>query len=91
MRDYRSINLVGTGDFLASVSGSTGAYTLTTDYGFVLTGYDETAGTFDQTAPVAGDLLTFGMMTGQRAAVVANAEVIKAADAAVFFVPGDAT
>lgn len=91
MRDYRSINLVGAGDFIASVTGSTGDYDIVTDYGFTLVGYDETAGTFDTAAPVAGDLLTFGMITGGRKAVVANAEVIKAAVAAVIFVPGDAT
>ena len=91
MRDYRSINLIGAGDFIASVTGSTGDYDITTDYGFVLTGYDETAGNFSTAAPAAGDLLTFGILTGNRKAIVANAEVIIAADAANYFIPGDAT
>lgn len=91
MRDYRSINLVGAGDFIASVTGTTTDYDIVTDDGFTLTGYDETAGIFDTAAPVAGDLLTFGIMNGQRKAIVANAQVIKAAVAADFMVPGDAT
>ena len=91
MRFYRTIRMSSCGDFIASVSGSTGAYTITTDDGFVLAGYDETAGAFDTTAPVAGDLLTFGMITGQRHVTVANAEVIKAAVADVFVIPADAS
>jgi len=91
MRDYKSINMVGAGDYIASVSGSTGDYDLVTDSGFTLVEYDETAGTFDTTAPVAGDLLLFGAINGQRQAIVANAQVIKAAVAALFFAPADST
>ena len=91
MRDYRTINMVGSGDFIASVSGSSGDYDITLDNGFVLEAYDEAAGEFDTSAPVAGDLLTFGMLTGGRAPSVANAQVIKAAVAADFIVAKDAT
>ena len=91
MRDYRAIKMVGAGDFIASVTGSTGDYDITLDDGTVLEEYDETAGVFDSAAPVAGDLLTFGLLTGSRLITVANAQVIKAAVAADFIVPGDAT
>lgn len=89
MRTYRTINITGAGDFIASVSGSTGDYDITLDDGFILTGYDETAGSYSTAAPAAGDLLLFGPLTGQRAATVANAEVIPAAQAADFFKPVD--
>jgi hypothetical protein len=89
MRFYRTIKLSGVGDFIASVSGSSGDYDITLDNGFVLEEYDETAGVFDQEAPVAGDLLVFGALTGSRTPTVANAQVIKAAVAADFFTPED--
>lgn len=91
MRDYRSIRYAAAGDYIGSVSGSSGDYDLTLDDGTVIEAYDETAGTFDTTAPVAGDLAVFGILTGDRRVVVANVEVIKAAVAALFIIPVDAT
>jgi hypothetical protein len=91
MRDYRTINMVGAGDFIASVSGVTTDYDITLDDGTVLEGYDETAGTFSTAAPVAGDLLVFGIINGQRLISVANAEVVPADMASAFVVPADPT
>jgi hypothetical protein len=91
MRNYRSIRMSGAGDFIASVSGSTGDYDLTLDDGTVFAGYDETTGTFSTAAPQAGDLLVFGIYTGQRLMTAANAEVIPAASAAAFIIPEDAS
>jgi hypothetical protein len=83
--------MVGSGDFIASVSGSTTDYDLTLDDGTVIEEYDETAGTFDTTAPQAGDLVLFGVLDGNRliASAVRSVEVIKAAVAANFFRPVD--
>lgn len=93
MRDYRTIKMVGAGDFIASVTGSTGDYDITLDDGTVYEGYDETAGTFSTDAPAAGDLLVFGIIDGNRLITSGSAspEVIPAADAANFIVPADAT
>ncbi len=91
MRNYKTINITGCGDYIASVSGSTGDYDITLDDGFVLEGYDETAGIFDTAAPVAGDLLLFGPITNSPLVTVANAQVVKAAVAADFFRPVDGT
>lgn len=91
MRDYRTINMVGAGDFIASVTGASGDYDLTLDDGTVIEEYDETAGTFSTSAPAAGDLAVFGIINGDRRVLVANVEVIPAADAANFLVPADAT
>jgi hypothetical protein len=92
MRDYRTINMVGAGDFIASVSGSSGDYDLTLDNGFVFEGYDNTADTSlgDGTAPAAGDLCIFGALDGNRS-VAGQPNVVQAATAAIFFAPADAT
>lgn len=91
MRTYRSINMAGAGDFIASVTGATGDYDITLDNGFTLTAYDETAGTISTATPAAGDLLVFGLLTDSEIFSVANAEVIPAAQAANFFKPIDLT
>jgi len=92
MRDYRCVNFVGAGDFIASVSGSSGDYDLTLDNGYVFEGYDETADTSlgDGTAPAAGDLCIWGALDGKRQ-VSNQPNVVQAATAAIFFVPADAT
>jgi hypothetical protein len=92
MRDYRTVNMVGAGDFIASVSGSGTDFDIVTDYGFTLEEYNpDASGLLNGADPVAGDLLVFGARNGQRAATVANADVIPAAVAAIYFKPGDST
>lgn len=74
-------------DQIASVTGSTGDYDITLDNGEVITGYDETAGSFDTAAPVADDYVCFGLLTASRAFTAANAEVIKEAVFNNFMLP----
>ena len=82
---YERIRLTAAYAWIASVSGSTGDYDLTLSNGVVLEGYDETAGNFDTGAPQANDMITFGLLTGSPLITVANAEVIDAADATLWF------
>jgi hypothetical protein len=92
MRLYRGLPLSGVGDFIASVSGSSGDYDITMDNGIVLEAYDETdTSLISNDAPAAGDLLVFGLRLDSRAATVANADVIPAEIAAYFFRPADQT
>ena len=74
-------------DQIASVSGSTGDYDLTLDNGEVITGYDETAGSFDTAAPVADDYACFGILGGTRNMTAADCEVIKEAVFNNFMLP----
>jgi len=74
-------------DQIASVTGSTGDYDITLDNGEVLTGYDETAGSFDTAAPVADDYVCFGLDGGARDFTAANAEVVKEAVFNIFMLP----
>lgn len=82
---YARVRLTGAYNWIASVSGSTGNYSITLDNGVVITGYDETAGVYDTTAPAANDMITFGLVTGSPLLTAANAEVIAAADATKWF------
>jgi hypothetical protein len=82
MRLFKTIHMAGPGDFIASVSGSSGDYDITLDNGETIEGYDETAGAFSTAEPVADDLVVFGFQGGSRAFTAANAEVIPAAQAA---------
>lgn len=91
MRTYRSLPIAGVGDFIASVSGSSGDYDITLDDGTVLTAYDETAGKFSTAAPAAADLLLFGTLLESEAISVANAQVLDAEWVAYFFRPEDQT
>ena len=93
MRDYRSNSLIGSGDFIASVSGSSGDYDLTLDDGTVIEEYDETASLYPEAAgditPAAGDLALIGVNTGNRIVSGANCQVISAEVAAWLFNPAD--
>ena len=86
MKDYRTTRLTGAGDFIASVSGSGTDFDITLDDGTVLEEFNPDATFLLQGAdPVAGDLCTFGILTGDRLITVANAQVIPAAMAAAFW------
>lgn len=87
MRLYKTIHMAAPGDQIASVSGVSGDYDITLDNGEVITGYDQTGGAFDTTAPVADDFILFGVLGGSRAMTAANAEVIKEAVFKDFFKP----
>jgi hypothetical protein len=88
MQDYRTLNLDAPGDFIASVAGLTTDYDLTLDNGIVIEGYDETASVLNpDAAPEAGDLCLIGVITNNLAPTGANAEVVSAAAAAIYWIP----
>lgn len=93
MRDYRGLPIAGCGDFIASVSGSGTDFDLTLDDGTVLEAYnpDASGSLISGLDPAAGMLCLFGPITGDRTVTVANAYVVPAAVAAIFFRPADQT
>lgn len=93
MRDYKSLNIAGCGDFIASVSGSGTDFDLTLDDGTVLETYnpDHTGSLITGLDPAAGMLCLFGPITGARNVTVANCYVVPAAVAAILFRPADQT
>jgi hypothetical protein len=82
---YGKINIKCAYDWIVSVSGSSGDYDIVLGSGVTIEEYDETAGSFDTTAPAANDMITFGLLTGSPLIDVANCEVIAAADATKWF------
>lgn len=80
-------HMAGICEQIASVTGSTGDYDIVLDNGETLTGYDETAGSFDTAAPVADDYVCFGLLDSDPAFSAANAEVIKEAVFNLFMFP----
>lgn len=66
LKVFDSKRFAGVGDYIVSVSGSTGDYDLTLRSGLVVVEYDETAGSFSTAAPTPGDVLLMG--TGGTAA-----------------------
>lgn len=92
MRSYRALPIAGCGDFIASVSGSSGDYDITLDDGTVLEEYDETStDLISNDTPAAGDLCVFGLRTLTEVVSVANCDVIPAEVAEFLFRPADQT
>ena len=84
MRFFKSEHKAGVGEFIASVTGSTGDYDLTLRDGTVYEEYDETANGYGTAAPVAGDLCIFGIGGGDSAGrrpTHGDIQVIPAAEA----------
>ena len=67
MKFFDSKRFAGVGDYIVSVTGSTGDYDLTLRNGLVIEEYDETAGVFSTAAPSPGDVLLLGSQTGTAA------------------------
>ena len=86
MKDYRTINMVGTGEFVSGITGSNTDFDVTLDDGTVLETYNpDHADKLFPDDPAAGGLLVFGLRTDSRAVVTANADFIPATMAALFF------
>jgi hypothetical protein len=81
-------NFSGPGDYIDSVSGSSGDYDLTLRSGEVVEGYDETAGLFSTAAPIPGDLYIKNYLAGP-AITAAVEQVIPAALAYLLCVTRD--
>lgn len=67
MKFFDSKHFAGVGDYIVSVTGSTGDYDLTLRNGLTIVEYDETAGVFSTAAPTPGDVLLIGSQTGTAA------------------------
>lgn len=67
LKFFDSKRFAGIGDYIVSVTGSTGDYDLTLRSGHTIEEYDETAGVFSTAAPSPGDVLLFGSQTGTTA------------------------
>jgi hypothetical protein len=76
MKNFVSRHLAGVGNYIASVSGSTGDYDLTLVDGTVYEGYDETANSFGTAAPGRGDLCLFGTDGATRRIGSADVDVL---------------
>lgn len=82
MKFFDSKRFAGVGDYIVSVSGSTGDYDLTLRNGLTIEEYDETAGVFSTAAPTPGDVLLLGSQTGTaagRAIDTADLQVVPSA------------
>jgi hypothetical protein len=94
MKTFRTVRMCAPGEFISSVSGSTGDYDLTLDDGTIIEGYDEGEGNFTSAAPAIGDLVMVGALTGHQLLSAAvgtlDIDVIPAAQAANFVIPADA-
>jgi hypothetical protein len=81
MKFFDSKHFAGVGDYIVSVTGSTGDYDLTLRSGLTIEEYDETAGVFSTAAPSPGDVLLLGSQTGtgaSRAADTTDLQVVPA-------------
>lgn len=67
MKFFDSKRFAAVGDYIVSVSGSTGDYDLTLRNGLTIVEYDETAGVFSTAAPSPGDVLLLGSQVGSAA------------------------
>lgn len=76
MKFFDSKRFAGVGDYILSVTGSTGDYDLTLRSGYVIEEYDETAGVFSTSAPTPGDVVIKGTQTGLRTIASTDWQVI---------------
>ena len=79
MKTFDSLRFAGVGDYIVSVSGSTGDYDLTLRNGETIEEYDETAGVYSTAAPTPGDVLLKGTQTGSRTIASTDWQVIPSA------------